>query len=132
MKPNELFNASSTSEFSRSFQVVEGNCVQLTAYSLAGGTVQIEKLYFDPTANIPVTDTGCVDPPPIPPAALLACKAICSWQLTDCADLRYICAAGTYRLHLTPQSAVGQAFVVMERSQRTDQPVPEELILGNA
>jgi hypothetical protein len=130
--PNELFNASSTSEYSRSFQVTEGNCVQLTAYSLAGATVQIEKLYLDPSANIPVSEEGCVDPPPVPAAGILACKAICNWTLTECADVRYICAQGTYRLHLIPASALGQAFVVMERTQRIDQPIPEGMVLGAA
>lgn len=130
VQPNVLFDASSASEFSRSFQVTEGNCVLLTAYSLAGGTVQIEKLYIDPSANIPVSADGCVDPPAVPAPAILACKAVCSWMLTDCEDVRYVCAQGTYRLRVSPQSAIGQAFVVMERTQRTDQPLPEDMVLG--
>lgn len=131
VNPNVLFDASSTSEFSRSFQVVEGNCVQLTAYALAGATVQIEKLFLDPTANIPFSEAQCVDPPAIPAPAILACKSVCTWVLNDCNDVRYICAQGTYRLHLTPSSALGAAFVVMERTKRIDQPVPEGMVLGN-
>ncbi len=131
LNPNVLFDASSTDEYSRSFQVVEGNCVQITAYALAGATVQIEKLFLDPTANIPFDPTQCSCLPPIPPAAILACKPVCSWVLNDCADVRYICAQGTYRLHLIPATALGDAFVVMERSQRIDQPVPEGMVLGN-
>lgn len=128
--PNELFNAASTSEWSRSFQVSDGNCVQLTAYALAGASVQIEKLYLDPTANIPFDPSQCGELPAVPPAAILACKAVCTWVLNDCSDVRYVCAAGVYRLHLIPASALGMAFVVMERSQRLDNPVPEGMVLG--
>jgi hypothetical protein len=128
---NELFNASSTSQFSRIFQVSEGACVQLTAYGLAGGTVQIQKLYMDPSANLPVEEAGsCAPVPPVDDPDILACKSICEWQLTDCEDLRYICAQGHYRLMLSPQSAVGQAFVVMERLKNSDHPVPKELVYG--
>jgi len=130
VNPNVLFDASSTDEYSRSFQVVEGNCVQITAYALNGASVQIEKLFLDPTANIPFDPTQCTCLPPIPAPAILACKPVCQWVLNDCADVRYICAMGVYRLHLVPASALGQAFVVMERSQRTDQPVPEGMVLG--
>lgn len=130
---NELFNASSTSQFSRIFQVSEGACVQLTAYSLAGGTVQIQKLYMDPSANLPVEEAGsCAPVPQVDDPAILACKNICDWQLTDCNDLRYICAQGHYRLMLTPPEAVGQAFVVIERMKSMDNPVPEELVFGGA
>lgn len=130
VNPNVLFDASSTSEYSRSFQVVEGNCVQLTAYSLAGASVQIEKLFLDPSANIPFDPTQCGMLPFVPAPAILACKPVCSWVLNDCSDVRYICAAGVYRLHLVPASALGQAFVVMERSQRLNNPVPEGMVLG--
>lgn len=128
---NVLFDANSTSQFSRIFQVSEGACVQLTAYSLGGGTVQIQKLYMDPSANLPVEEAGsCAPVPAVDDPAILACKSICNWQLTDCEDLRYVCAKGHYRLMLTPPEAIGQAFVVMERSEKSDAPIPEELVYG--
>lgn len=128
---NVLFDANSTSVISRSFQVTEGACVQLTAYSLGGGTVQVQKLYIDPTANIPSTEEGsCAADPNVDGPEILACKNVCCWTLTDCQDVRYICAAGTYRLFLQPPEALGDAFVVMERGQKQDNPVPEGMVLG--
>lgn len=128
---NVLFDGNSTSVISRTFQVSEGACVQLTAYSLGGGTIQVQKLYLDPTANIPVTEAGSCDvDPDVPGPGVLAVKNVCNWVLNDCQDIRYICAAGTYRLCLSPPGALGSAFVVMERSQRTNNPIPEGMVLG--
>lgn len=130
---NVLFDGNSTNVISRSFQVSEGACVQITAYSLGGGSLQVQKLYLDPTANIPSEEGGSCDAEPnVPGPGVLAVKNVCNWVLNDCADVRYICAQGVYRLCLTPPSALGQAFVVLERGNKLDNPVPEGMVLGAA
>lgn len=128
---NVLFDANSTNVNSATFQVSEGACVQITAYSLAGGSLQVQKVYLDPTANIPEEHDGsCQAEPAVPGPAILAVKNVCNWVLNDCNDVRYICAAGVYRLCLQPPSVLGQAFVVMERGNKQDNPVPEGMVLG--
>jgi hypothetical protein len=128
---NVLFDGSSTSQYSPTFQVAEGESVQLTAWALAGATAQVEKLLLNPQVQLPTIDNGiCCDVPPWPTPEILASKAICTWQLTDCQELRYVQASGLYRLFLTDPGAVGQAFVTMERMQRRDHEIPDGLVLG--
>lgn len=128
---NVLFDGSSTSQYSRTFRVDEGEAVQMTAWALAGATAQVEKLLLNPQIELPAIEGQlCCEPPPFPTPQIIASKAICTWVLTDCQDLRYIAAAGLYRLFLTDPGAVGQAFVTMLRSKRLDYPIPEGLVLG--
>lgn len=128
---NVLFDGSSTTQYSPTFEVGEGEAVQLTAWALAGTAAQVEKLLLNPQVQLPVTEGGsCCPPWPFPQPQVLASKAICTWQLTDCEDLRYIAAAGLYRLVLQDAGAIGQAFVTFLRSQRKDHPIPEGLVLG--
>lgn len=128
---NVLFDANSTTQYSPTFQVDEGEAVQLTAWSLAGATAQVEKLLLNPAVELPFQPEGaCCPQPAFPQPQIIANKAICSWVLTDCQELRYIAAAGLYRLFLTDPGAVGQAFVTMLRSKRLDHEIPEGLVLG--
>lgn len=129
MDPSILFDAQSTSIFSPLFNVVEGECVQLDAYSLCGGTAQVEKVLLS-KPDLPFSGDNCAcATPAVPLAQELASKTMCNWDLTDCASMRYICAVGTYRVRIQP-AMLGCAFIVMDRMSRRDYPIPETLVLA--
>ena len=129
VNPNVLFDASSTSVQSPLFNVAEGEAVQLDAYSLCGGTAQVQKVLLS-SPVIPLVMDGCLCAfPSVPAAEELAVKTMCNWTLTDCASTRYITVAGTYRL-LIQEAMIGCAFIVMQRMQRRDYPIPEDMLLG--
>ncbi len=131
MDPSILFDAQSTSIFSTLFNVVEGECVQLDAYSLCGGQAQVEKVLLS-KPDLPFSGDNCACATPgVPLAAELASKTMCNWTLTDCASTRYICTVGTYRVRITPDM-LGCAFILMERMKRRDYPIPETMVLQAA
>lgn len=131
MDPNILFDGNSTSVFSALFNVVEGECVQLDAYSLCGGAAQVEKVLLS-KPDLPFSGDNCACAlPGTPEAEELASKLMCNWTLTDCNSTRYICTVGTYRLTIQ-QNMLGCAFIVMERMKRRNYPIPETMVLQAA
>jgi hypothetical protein len=127
--PSILFNAQSTSEFSPTFNVAEGECALLSAYSTCGGTIQIEKLLFS-KPELPFIGAGsCACDFPIPTPEQIAGMDVCGWTMSDCAQIRNICTPGTYRLH-APANLLGCLMVTMERVRQRATPIPQGLVLG--
>ena len=127
--PSILFNAQSTSEFSPTFNVADGECALLSAYSTCGGVIQIEKLLFS-KPSLPLIEAGsCACDFPVPAPEQQAVMPVCGWTMGDCAQIKHICVPGTYRLH-APVDILGCLMVTMERVAKGATPIPAGLVFG--
>lgn len=129
--PSILFDGNSTSRESRTFNIIDGECALLTAYSNCGCTVCVEKLLMS-KPNLPLSNGSCeCAPPAVPQPVPIAVTPICNWCLGECAEIRHICVPGTYRLQIVgPDSCIGCVTVTMERVAKGATPIPTGLVFG--